>query len=126
MIFVHLKSEKKNMLISTSCLCCTKQCYVADCGKERHFSIFVRMKVGCMLYQIFRIQAAVLFKCSAFRQNLHTTRREKIERDYRERGRRRREREERMSVKCISGEKGESNISNKWRAQKRGSMQGLA
>lgn len=37
-----------------------------------------------------------------------------------------REREERMSVKCISGEKGESNISNKWRAQKRGSMQELA
>lgn len=117
------------MLISTSCLFYTKQCHDADCGKEGHFSFIVRMKVGCMLYQIFRTQAAVLFKCSAFRQNLHTTRREKIERDYSERGRRRRrerEREERMSVKCISGEKGESNISNKWRAQKRGSMQELA
>lgn len=68
----------------------------------------------------------MLFKCSAFRQNLHTTRREKIERDYSERGRRRRRERERMSVKCISGEKGESNISNKWRAQKRGSMQELA
>lgn len=53
------------------------------------------MKVGCMLYQIFRTQAAVLFKCSAFRQNLHTTRREKIERDYSERGRRRRRERER-------------------------------